>query len=210
MGFFGGKSEIRAAQSAAAMLQREQTLGREKAQELYGQFLPAAGYGAEATQQLRDVVLGGDMSKFYTSPGYQFRLDEGTGAVEKAMAARGGRRSSTAFKSISDYAQQSASGEFDNYLNQLSNFGTQATNIGLQGIGGIMQQYGGVSPGQIAQAQLGVGQAKTSRRTGIESGLMDLGAAGASMAGGMGLGGGAFGMSAAQQAGAAGMAGGVA
>lgn len=183
MGFFGGKSEIRAAQSAAATLQREQTLGREKAQELYGQFLPAAEYGAEATQQLRDILLGGDMSKFTESPGYQFRLGEGIGAIEKAFAARGGRRSSTAFKSISDYAQQSASDEFGNYLSQLGGFGAQATNIGLQGIGGIMQQYGGVSPGQIAQAQLGVGQAKTARRVGIEQSFMDLGQAAATYGG---------------------------
>lgn len=200
MGFFGGKSAIRAAQSAQAMLQQEQKLGREKAQELYGQFLPAAEYGAQATQQLGDVLLGGNLSQFTESPGYQFRLGEGIGAIEKAMAARGGRRSSTAFKSISDYAQQSASNEFNNYLDQLTRFGTQSTNIGLQGIGGIMQQYGGVSPGQIAGAQLGVGQAKYGRREGMESGLMDLAGAGAGMLGGMGIGGGAFGMSTAQRA----------
>jgi len=207
MGFFGGKSAIRAAQSAQAMLQQEQSLGREKAQELYGQFLPAAGYGAEATERMRDVILGGDMSKFFTSPGYEHRLKEGTGAIEKAAASRGLRRSSRAFKSISDYAQQSASDEFGNYLNQLSSFGTQATNIGLQGIGGIMQQYGGVQPGQIAQATLGVGEAKYGRRAGFEQSGMDLAAAGAMAMGGMGIGGGAFGLSTAQKAA---MAGGVA
>ena len=193
MGFFSGGSAKRAAQSASAMLQQEQTLGREKAQELYGQFLPAAGYGMEATQQLRDILLGGDMSKFTESPGYQFRLEEGMGGIEKAFAARGGRRSSRAFKSISDYAQQSASDEFSNYLNQLSGFGTQATNIGLGGIGGIMQQYGGVSPGQIAGAQIGIGQAKTARRAGIEGSFMDLAGAAARAYGGAGAGAGAAG-----------------
>lgn len=193
MGFFGGSSGIRAAQSAAAILQQEQTRGREKAQELYGQFLPSAGFGMEAMQQLRDVILGGDMSKFTESPGYQFRLGEGIGGIEKAFAARGGRRSSRAFKSISDYAQQSASDEFGNYLNQLSGFGAQATDVGLAGIGGIMQQYGGVSPGQLAGAQLGVGQAQLARRQGMESSVMDIGGSIATGLGGAGYGGGFFG-----------------
>jgi len=175
MAFFGGGSAKRAASAAAADLINQRELGRTKAQELYGQFLPAGGYGMEALEQQRDVLLGGDMSQFYTSPGYQFRLEEGTGAIEKAMAARGLGRSSRAFKSISDYAEQSASDEFSNYLNQLSGFGTQATNIGLKGAGGIMQQYGGVDPGQIAQTTMAVGQAKTAGRLGIESSAMNLG-----------------------------------
>ncbi len=164
MGFFSGKSEIRAAQAAQAYLQQQRGQGQQKAEDLYGQFLPAGGYGMEATQQLRDILVGGDTSKFQTSPGYQFRLEEGIGGIEKAMSARGLGRSSRAFKSISDYAQNTASDEYQNYIQNLQGFGQQATNIGMQGAGGIMQQYGGVSAGQVAQAQIGVGQAKTRRR----------------------------------------------
>ncbi len=167
----GAGSQTRAAQGALAGLTREQALGREKAEELYGSYLPAGEFSAEATQQLRDVLLGGDMSQFTESPGYQFRLGQGTEAIEKAMSARGGRRSSTAFKSISDYAQQSASDEFSNYLNQLGGFAAQAGNTGLSGAQGIMSQYGNVSPASIAQAQMGVGQAKSSRTQALYGGL---------------------------------------
>lgn len=167
----GAGAEKRASQSELAGLTRERELGREKAEELYGEYLPAAGFGAEAMQQLRDVIIGGDMSKFQESPGYQFRLGQGTEAIEKAFAARGGRRSSTAFKSISDYAQQSASDEYSNYLNQLGGFAAQAGQTGLEGARGIMSQYGGVSPGSIAQATLGVGQAKSARTQALWGGI---------------------------------------
>lgn len=167
----GAGAEKRASQSALAGLTKERELGREKAEELYGEYLPSAGFSAEAMQQLRDVILGGDMSKFQESPGYQFRLGQGTEAIEKAFAARGGRRSSTAFKSISDYAQQSASSEFSNYLNQLGGFAAQAGQLGQVGAGGIMSQYGGVTPSQITQATLGVGEAKSARTQAIWGGV---------------------------------------
>lgn len=169
--YTGAGAETRAAQGALTGLTQERELGRKKAEELYGGYLPAGEYSAEATERLRDVLLGGDMSQFTESPGYQFRLEEGIGAIEKGMASRGLRRSSRAFKSISDYAQQSASDEFSNYLNQLGGFAAQSGQAGLAGAGGIMSQYGGVSPLSIAQAQYGVGQAKSRRTQAAYSGM---------------------------------------
>lgn len=167
----GAGTEVRGAQSAEAGLVGEQRLGREKAQELYGSYLPAGEYGAEATQRLRDILIGGDRSKFIESPGYQFRLEEGIGAIEKAGAARGMRRGSRTLKSISDYAQRSASDEFSNYLNQLSGFAAQAGQTGLAGAGGIMSQYGDVSPLNIAQARIGTSEVKSARTGALWGGL---------------------------------------
>lgn len=75
-----------------------------------------------------------DMSAFTASPGYQFRLQQGQDAIGRSAAAQGGLFSGAAGKALNDYAQNTASQEFDNYLNRLfgmSGSGQQAaTNLG--------------------------------------------------------------------------------
>lgn len=158
--YLGARKEAKWAKNALRGLQASRAESIAKAAELYDPYAETGQLGVDATQRLADIVLGGDMSKFIESPGYQFRLGEGIGAIEKAAAARGMRHGSRTLKSISDYAQQSAADEFSNYLNQLGGLGTQATNIGLAGAQGIMAPYGVTSPATIAQATLGLGAAK--------------------------------------------------
>lgn len=72
-----------------------------------------------------------DMSAFFTSPGYQFRLDEGEKAIQRSAAARGGLVSGATLKSLNNYAQGTASSEFGNWYEQLSRMaglGGAATN----------------------------------------------------------------------------------
>lgn len=84
-----------------------------------------------------------DMSAFQESPGYQFRLSEGQKAIENSAAARGGLFSGAAGKALNNFSQQSASQEFDNYINRL--FGQQqmganvAGNLGSLGAGNAAQ-----------------------------------------------------------------------
>jgi hypothetical protein len=63
---------------------------------------------------------------FQTSPGYQFRLDQATKALQASQAARGGLLSGGAAKELTQYSQGIASDEYSNYINQLA---------GLAGIG---------------------------------------------------------------------------
>lgn len=80
-----------------------------------------------------------DLSAFEASPGYQFRLSEGQKALENSAAARGGLFSGATGKALTNYGQNSASQEFDNYINRL--FGQQqmganvAGNLGSLGMG---------------------------------------------------------------------------
>lgn len=72
-----------------------------------------------------------DFSKFYTSPGYQFRLDQGNQAVERSAAARGGLLSGATMKALTKYSQGVASDEYGNYTNRLASLagiGQTATN----------------------------------------------------------------------------------
>jgi len=66
---------------------------------------------------------------FFTSPGYQFRLDEGMREVDAGAAAKGMLRSGATLKGEQRFAQGLASEEFGNYYNrlyQLSGLGANA------------------------------------------------------------------------------------
>jgi hypothetical protein len=139
--FFGGQSQSEAAEQAAAQQMRMRTENIAKAQELYGQYLPAAGIGMSGLGRMEDIMLGGDLSKFYTSPGYQFRLGEGTKAIERGAAARGGLLGGRTQKALARFGQGLASQEFGNYMSRLSGLTGQATDIGMRGAAPIMSAY---------------------------------------------------------------------
>lgn len=81
---------------------------------------------------------GGDNSYggFVMSPGYQFRLNQGLQAIERSASARGNRLGGATMKALNDYAQGSASDEFQRYVG------------GLQSLAGVGQS----ATGSIAQA----------------------------------------------------------
>lgn len=72
---------------------------------------------------------------FYASPDYQFRLSEGMKAIERSAAARGGLRSGATMRSIGNYSQGVAAGEYGNYVNRLAalaGVGQSATDSSAQ------------------------------------------------------------------------------
>lgn len=87
--------------------------------------------GTGANRRLSDVFLNGDMSQFYESPDYQFRLDQGRKAIESGAAARGGLYSGAMGKALADYGQDAASQEFGNFYNRL--FGLSEQGRGAAG-----------------------------------------------------------------------------
>lgn len=75
---------------------------------------------------------------FTASPGYQFRLDEGQKAIERSAAARGGLNSGATMKALNNYAQNTASAEYENYANALRSMAgigqTSAAQTGALGV----------------------------------------------------------------------------
>lgn len=70
------------------------------------------------------AISGGDLSgslttAFQTDPGYLFRVDEATKALERNAAARGLRTSGALMDSINQQVQGQASSEYGNYMNRL-------------------------------------------------------------------------------------------
>lgn len=60
------------------------------------------------------------MARFFTSPDYQFRFQQGLSALDRSAAARGNLLSGQQLKAISEYGQNLASGEYANYYNRLA------------------------------------------------------------------------------------------
>jgi hypothetical protein len=61
----------------------------------------------------------GNMSRFFTSPDYQFRLSEGQRDLGNSFAARGGAASGNALRALTSLNQNMASGEYGNYVSRL-------------------------------------------------------------------------------------------
>jgi len=97
------------------------------------------------------------MGHFFTSPDYQFRLDEGIRGIENSMLARGKGLSGNTAKAITGYSGDLASGEWNNYMNRLASMagiGQSATNQ--------MGQYGANAAANIGNANIAAGQARGS------------------------------------------------
>jgi hypothetical protein len=84
------------------------------------------------------------MADYQADPGYGFRLSEGRKALASKARARGGAVSGTSLKAMQDYAQESASNEFQNAYNRaFTSYGTDVARenqlynrqAGLAGIG---------------------------------------------------------------------------
>jgi hypothetical protein len=123
-----------------------------------GQVSPYQKVGTEALDLYRDIVLGGDMSKFFESPGYQFRLGEGLKALEGRGSAMGITQSGAQQKAIQDYAQGLASQEFGNVLGRIGALGGQGLQAS-QLAGGYLSGAGqniGQMYGQLGRTQAGM------------------------------------------------------
>jgi len=84
-------------------------------------YLDALGVnGADGTARAQ--------SAFTTSPGYQFNLDQGLAALNRRRAAGGMLNSGNADADAIKFGSGLASGEYNNWLNNLSGLNTNAIN----------------------------------------------------------------------------------
>ncbi len=127
--------------------------------DLTQDYVDAGGRALSKYETAIEKPFGQD--ELELDPGYQFRLDEGSKALENSAAARGMSLSGGNLKDISRWSQSYASDEFNkaygrrqDYLNRLS---------GLVGVGqasSVMQAQQGTSMGgQVSQSILAGGQA---------------------------------------------------
>jgi len=121
------------------------------------------------------------MSQFQADPGYQFRLSEGTKALERSAAARGGLISGGALKAATRYGQDMASNEYTNAFNRYQQE-RQARLGPLQSLTGTAQttantlgNAGTTMAGNVGEAYMGGANARASGYVGganaVNSGL---------------------------------------
>lgn len=129
----------------------------------------APGYGT----LMRDF----GMADFQADPGYAFRLSEGTKALDRTAAARGGLLSGSTLKGAQRFGQDLASQEYQNAFNRyqinrgnklnplqsLLGSGQSATNV----LGTAGQNYAN----QAGEAYMGAGNARASGYIGSANAL---------------------------------------
>jgi hypothetical protein len=119
-GIMGSRAAKKAAKQQAAALEAAKRDVRAGQAETEGRLQPYVGANTGALSRLSDIILEGDTSNFYTSPGYQFRLEQGQRAVETGASANSRLFSGRTKKELQDFGQQMGSAEYANYLNQLN------------------------------------------------------------------------------------------
>lgn len=108
------------------------------------------------------------MQDFREDPGYQFRMREGSKALEKSAAARGSLMSGATLKSLGRYSQDLASQEYGNAYNRYNNDRTTRFNMlsNLAGLGQTstaqMNQAGQNYATNVGNNQMAIGNANAA------------------------------------------------
>jgi hypothetical protein len=134
-GLFGGGGGIDTGASQA-YLQQALALQQQIYDQTRGDNAPWLNNGQGASNRLSDLLglsgnTGADqygflsqrfgMDDFNADPGYQFRLEQGQNAVERANSARGNLLSGAGLKDMDRFTQGLASQEYGNAYNRFNN-----------------------------------------------------------------------------------------
>lgn len=101
-----------------------------------GQLQPYSEYGRQAFSPLSAMLFGkeynaetGEFGKelsqqerlnyFQESPGYQYQLDQGIGAIDRSAASQGMLQSGNTMKEVQQYGSNLANQEYGNYIDSL-------------------------------------------------------------------------------------------
>ena len=179
-----GKMQSDAASSAANAANAESRYALDKQIELQEPFRQAGITGQNRLMEL--LGLGGNagaegygkysrdfgMSDFVTDPGYQFRRDQGTKALERSAAARGGLISGNTGGALQKFGQDLGSQEYTNAFNRYqvnrtnqlaplqSLFGAGQSSANT--LGGNYGTYGATTGANTGNAMLSGARSRTS------------------------------------------------
>lgn len=119
---------------------------------------PTADIGTNSIGRLNDILVNGDMSKFYDNPAYQYALDQSMRGIQANAAAKGTLMSGSTLKALQQNASGLASQNYNSYITNLGNLFGQTSPY--------LTSYNEM-PYQRAQDQANIiiGQAANSRDT---------------------------------------------
>ncbi len=118
---------------------------------------PITGYTPQyASEDYITPDIGEYMSNYLRStPGYQFRMDEGVNALNRSAAAKGMLYSGAQQKALTTYGQGLADQTYNALLDRIANLSTGGQNAAVQ-LGGI----GANAASNVASTQVASGQAQ--------------------------------------------------
>jgi len=120
----------------------------------------------QLNEQMPDLNKSFSMADYQADPGFDFRMAEGSKAIERSAAARGGLNSGATMKSLTRFAQGTASDEYGRAYDRFNNDRTNRFNklSSLSGVGQVANSemaVGGRNYGnQATQIQQGIGNAR--------------------------------------------------
>lgn len=161
----GGVAGYKASKNAA----KSQRRAAEQAQ---AQFRPYAELGDFAAGEMKGrlnknaLLKAFDMRDFEADPGYNFRLEEGNKAIDRAAGARGSRYSGATMKGMQRFAQGLASDEFQRAYDRDANNKTMQYNF----LAGPINAGMGAS-GTVGQYMSNAGDARAAGQVGAASNL---------------------------------------
>jgi hypothetical protein len=146
----------------------DQTFGTRQEAEAFVNSQPAMGPQTTGGMQYTPIQFPDDpntgIDAFEASPGYQFRLDEGMKAIERAAAARGLRLSGSTLMDSARFGQGLASDEFGRfYGRQVDQYGREyaaATDDYARGYNQVADQR------NLLSSIAGIGQTATQQQIG--------------------------------------------
>jgi hypothetical protein len=101
---------------------------------------------------------------FQATPGYAFRVGEGTKAIERSAAARGGLNSGATMKALNRFGQDIAAEEYGNYINRLGTLAGTGQSATAQSAA-----LGQNTANNVAQNALTAGAARGSAYLGMNN-----------------------------------------
>lgn len=156
-----GRNAKKAAQTQADSAEKANQVQQQQFEKLRSDLEPYRLGGNTALEQMmgkmtpdgyfNQTYKGQDI---YNDPSYQFRLNEGLGAVQQSAAAQGGLLSGATLKALNNYAQDYASQEYHNAYNRFNADQTNQYNrlSNLIGMGQNAAAQQGNAGMQTAQA----------------------------------------------------------
>jgi len=191
----GGNMAANAANRAAQMQQEEATRSRAALSPwtaagtgAIGKVTNLLGLGSISTNGGNYNTYGYDpanakekqtqaFADFQTTPGYQFRMDEGMKALDRSAASRGLLRSGAQQKAINTFGQGIASEEYNNYMGNLlavSGLGNQAASSGNATAGQLMSNAAdNIAKGGVQRGS-GYAAGAQALASGISSGVNNI------------------------------------
>lgn len=132
LGAYGANQAAKAQSKAAGDSLSLEYARMDEDTRRYNEMAPYRTAGIGAVNRLTGVLSGttDPTQAIQSDPGYKFRLSQGQTALDRYLAARGGRLGGSAIKAATRYNQDFASNEYQNYLGnqfRLAGFSGQPT-----------------------------------------------------------------------------------